>query len=85
MRSNINDFKKIYAYQKYVLSHRQHITGMEQKYIQEVFSKGLDSASHFTLMCSARLQEIVGPASQRVVMVPSGEALFTYDICNSIY
>ena len=56
-------------------SSRQHITGMEQKYIQEVFAKGLDSAAHFTLMCSARLQEIVGPASQRVVMVPSGEAL----------
>ena len=60
---------------------RQHITGMEQKYIQEVFSKGLDSASHFTLMCSARMQEIVGASSQRVVMVPSGkEILFILKI-----
>jgi len=53
---------------------RQHFTGKEQKYIQEVFDKGLDSSAHFTIMCSAKLQEIVGPSSQRVIMVPSGTA-----------
>eukprot|EP01038_Epipyxis_sp_PR26KG_P009288 gene9288-12515_t len=53
---------------------KQHLTGKENHYVNQVFSSGLDSASHFTLMCSAKLQDILGPESERVVMVPSGTA-----------
>ena len=53
---------------------KQFLTGDEQQYIAQVFATGLDSASRFTLMCSAWMKEHLGGDSERVVMVPSGTA-----------
>jgi dTDP-4-amino-4,6-dideoxygalactose transaminase len=54
---------------------KQHLTGQELQFVTEVLSSGhLDSASRFTSMCSLRLQELLGNACDRVVMVPSGTA-----------
>jgi dTDP-4-amino-4,6-dideoxygalactose transaminase len=53
---------------------KQHLTGNEVTFINQVLHTGLDSAAHFTLMCSAKMQEILGEDSERVIMVPSGTA-----------
>jgi len=53
---------------------KQFFTGKEQQYVSQVFASGLDSAARFTMMCSARLKEMLGPDCDRVVMVPSGTA-----------
>lgn len=53
---------------------KQHLTGKEQEYVTQVFASGLDSASTFTTMCATKLQEMLGPDCNRVVMVPSGTA-----------
>jgi GNAT superfamily N-acetyltransferase len=53
---------------------KQFLTGREKKYVEEVFARGLDSASRFTMMCAARMKELLGPECLRAVMVPSGTA-----------
>lgn len=60
---------------------RQHFTGKEKTYVDQVFSSGLDSASQFTLACSAHIHDVIGETdtdtdtdSSRVLMVPSGTA-----------
>jgi GNAT superfamily N-acetyltransferase len=53
---------------------KQHFTGKEQEAVAQVFATGLDSASHFTLMCSSHICDMLGDDSTRVVMVPSGTA-----------
>ena len=53
---------------------KQHFTGKEIVYASQVISSGLDSASNFTMLCAARIREIIGDDSDRVVMVPSGTA-----------
>lgn len=53
---------------------KQHFTGKEIDAVAQVFTKGLDSASHFTLMCSSHICDTLGDDSTRVVMVPSGTA-----------
>jgi GNAT superfamily N-acetyltransferase len=53
---------------------KQFLTGKEQHYVSQVLATGLDSAARFTIMCAARMKEILGPDSERVVMVPSGTA-----------
>jgi GNAT superfamily N-acetyltransferase len=53
---------------------KQHFTGKELVYATQVINSGLDSASNFTMMCAARIREMLGPDSDRVVMVPSGTA-----------
>lgn len=53
---------------------KQHITGTEIDNINQVLINGLDSAAHFTSTCSTRIQDILGPSSDRVIMVPSGTA-----------
>lgn len=53
---------------------KQFLTGKEQLYVSQVLATGLDSAARFTIMCAARMKEILGPDSERVVMVPSGTA-----------
>ena len=53
---------------------RQHLTGKELTYVTQVLNSGLDSAATFTMQCAARIREIIGQGSDRVVMVPSGTA-----------
>eukprot|EP01034_Spumella_vulgaris_P022017 gene22014-28110_t len=54
---------------------KQHLTGNEHLYVNQVLSTGqLDSAATFTMKCSARIHDILGAESERVVMVPSGTA-----------
>ena len=53
---------------------KQFLTGKEISYVSQVFASGLDSAARFTMMCSARLKELLGSDCDRVVMVPSGTA-----------
>lgn len=53
---------------------KQFLTGKEQLYVSQVLATGLDSAARFTIMCAARMKEILGDDSERVVMVPSGTA-----------
>lgn len=53
---------------------KQHLTGKEKEYVSQVFAAGLDSAARFTVLCSSGLREILGPDSERVVIVPSGTA-----------
>lgn len=53
---------------------KQYLTGKEIEYVSQVFATGLDSAARFTQMCTARLRDILGSASKRVVIVPSGTA-----------
>lgn len=53
---------------------KQHLTGSEITYINQVLSSGLDSAARFTTMCATKLKEILGDDCERVVMVPSGTA-----------
>ena len=53
---------------------KQFLTGNEQRYVSQVLATGLDSAARFTIMCAARMKEILGQDSERVVMVPSGTA-----------
>ena len=53
---------------------KQHLTGRENKYVTQVLSSGLDSAAHFTMLCTAKIKELLGGDSERVVMVPSGTA-----------
>ena len=53
---------------------KQFLTGNEQLYVSQVLASGLDSSARFTIMCAARMKEILGQDSERVVMVPSGTA-----------
>lgn len=53
---------------------KQHFTGKELTYVTQVINSGLDSASNFTMQCAARIRELIGEDSERVVMVPSGTA-----------
>ena len=53
---------------------KQFLTGNEKLYVAQVLASGLDSSARFTVMCAARMKEILGQDSERVVMVPSGTA-----------
>jgi GNAT superfamily N-acetyltransferase len=53
---------------------KQFLTGNEKLYVSQVLASGLDSTARFTIMCAARMREILGQDSDRVVMVPSGTA-----------
>lgn len=53
---------------------KQYFTGKESEYVSQVFAAGLDSAARFTVLCSSGLREILGPDSERVIIVPSGTA-----------
>jgi len=53
---------------------KQYFVGKEMEYVAQVFATGLDSASRFTIMCAAKLKDIMGPDCERIVMVPSGTA-----------
>lgn len=53
---------------------RQHLTGKELSNVQHLLSSGLDSNSHYNLMCSMKIKDILGESSSRVLIVPSGTA-----------
>lgn len=53
---------------------KQHFTGKELVYATQVINSGLDSAANFTMQCAAKIQELIGSDSERVIMVPSGTA-----------
>lgn len=53
---------------------KQYLCGKEKSYVNQVLEGGLDSASRFTVMCSTKIKQMMGPDCDRVVMVPSGTA-----------
>jgi len=53
---------------------KQYLCGKEKVYVNQVLDGGLDSASRFTVMCSTKIKQMMGPECDRVVMVPSGTA-----------
>ena len=53
---------------------KQYLCGKEKVYVNQVLDGGPDSASRFTVMCSTKIKQMMGPECDRVVMVPSGTA-----------
>lgn len=57
---------------------RQHLTGKENNHVAQLLTTGLDSAAHYNLICSARLQELLGRDCSRALIVPSGTAALEF-------
>lgn len=53
---------------------KQHFTGKELENCAQLFAQGIDSAGRYNAACSSAIQERLGAASSRVLIVPSGTA-----------